>query len=154
MAVAMGSSSLRIMAVAMGPSPLAWHPLSVSLPLAHYAGFWRRFLASLIDGILVSTALYYLNLLLNLILGRVTEVGDAEEDLYRALAVWLTVSFALCIVLNWLYYAVMESSPWQATLGKRALGMAVTDLAGDRISFGRATGRLFARFNSGLLLWL
>jgi uncharacterized RDD family membrane protein YckC len=38
----------------------------------------------------------------------------------------------------------LESSAWQATLGKRVLGVVVTDLAGDRISFGRATGRYFA----------
>ena len=36
----------------------------------------------------------------------------------------------------------------------RALGMVVTDLAGNRISFGRATGRCFARFVSGILLYL
>jgi uncharacterized RDD family membrane protein YckC len=51
-----------------------------------------------------------------------------------------------------LYYSLMESSPWQATLGKRALGLQVTDLHGNRISFGRATGRYFAKIVSGLTL--
>jgi uncharacterized RDD family membrane protein YckC len=60
----------------------------------------------------------------------------------------------LCLAINWLYFAVMESSGWQATLGKRALGMVVTNLAGNRISFGRATGRLFASFISGIPLML
>jgi uncharacterized RDD family membrane protein YckC len=39
----------------------------------------------------------------------------------------------------WPYFAGLESSAWQASLGKRVLGMVVTDGAGRRISFGRAT---------------
>jgi len=57
-------------------------------------------------------------------------------------------------VLNWLYYALLESSAWQATLGKKALGLEVTDLEGRRISFGRATGRFFAKMISALILWI
>jgi uncharacterized RDD family membrane protein YckC len=53
------------------------------------------------------------------------------------------------VVLGWLYYALLESSPWQGTLGKKALNLAVTDLEGRRISFLRATGRHFAK----LLSW-
>ena len=49
----------------------------------------------------------------------------------------------------WLYYALMESSQKQATLGKMALGIKVTDQHGARISFGRATGRLLAKILSG-----
>jgi len=144
----------RATAVATGSPSLAWRQLPPLAPSPAYAGFWRRFLASLIDGILVSVACSQLNQVLNLILAQVIEVEDTEAGLWRFLAVWLAASLALCLVLNWLYYAVMESSPWQATLGKRALGMVVTDLAGNRISFGRATGRLFARFISGIPLWL
>jgi uncharacterized RDD family membrane protein YckC len=46
----------------------------------------------------------------------------------------------------------MESSARQATLGKMALKLAVTDLEGERIGFGRATGRYFAKFLSWLTL--
>ena len=56
--------------------------------------------------------------------------------------------FLIILVLEWLYYALLESSAWQATLGKKALGLEVTDLAGARVSFGRATGRYFARYIS------
>ena len=52
----------------------------------------------------------------------------------------------------WLYYALMESSERQATLGKRAVGIKVTDLEGNQISFGRATGRLAAHILSGVIL--
>jgi uncharacterized RDD family membrane protein YckC len=46
----------------------------------------------------------------------------------------------------------MESSPLQATIGKLAVGLRVTDLQGQRISFGRATGRFFAKWLSGAIL--
>jgi uncharacterized RDD family membrane protein YckC len=46
----------------------------------------------------------------------------------------------------------MESSPKQGTLGKMALGIVVTDMDSRRISFGRATGRYFAKILSGLIL--
>jgi uncharacterized RDD family membrane protein YckC len=56
------------------------------------------------------------------------------------------------IALGWLYWAFMESSSKQATLGKMALGVIVTDYKGRRVSFGRATGRQLARFISSFLL--
>lgn len=46
----------------------------------------------------------------------------------------------------------MESSAWQATLGKKILGLKVTDLAGNRISFARASGRFFGKILSGMIL--
>jgi uncharacterized RDD family membrane protein YckC len=61
---------------------------------------------------------------------------------------------ALAIVFNWLYYALLESSAWQATLGKKALGLEVTDMAGQRISFARATGRYFGKIVSAFILMI
>jgi uncharacterized RDD family membrane protein YckC len=55
-------------------------------------------------------------------------------------------------MLNWIYYAALESSAWQATLGKKVLGLRVTDLAGNRISFARASGRFFGMILSGMIL--
>jgi uncharacterized RDD family membrane protein YckC len=47
--------------------------------------------------------------------------------------VWLSVSLPTS-----LYFALSESSTHQATPGKRLLGLGVTDIAGNRIGFGRA----------------
>ncbi len=60
----------------------------------------------------------------------------------------MTVAF----FAKWLYYALMESSSHQATVGKIVLRLKVTDLQGGRITFGRATGRYFGRILSGLFL--
>lgn len=47
---------------------------------------------------------------------------------------------------------MQESGPNQATLGKKALGLKVTGLNGERISFGQATGRFFGQFLSAIIL--
>jgi uncharacterized RDD family membrane protein YckC len=59
---------------------------------------------------------------------------------------------SVSIIGSWAYYALMESSSMQATLGKKALGMIVTDLEGRRVSLGKATGRFFGKILSGLIL--
>ena len=59
---------------------------------------------------------------------------------------------ALVIVLAWLYGALMESSRYQATLGKMVLGIVVTDMNGQRVSIARATGRHFGKWVSSLIL--
>jgi uncharacterized RDD family membrane protein YckC len=99
-----------------------------------YAGFWRRFAAVFIDGIILSIVLIPLNL--------------AFRDPQQQASVYYPIS----TLVNWLYFAFMESSARQATLGKMALGIVVTDLEGNRIGFGRATGRYFAKILSGLIL--
>ena len=61
---------------------------------------------------------------------------------------------SLWLAIPWLYYALMESSKNQGTLGKMALGLRVTDLDGKRISFGRATARYFSKYLSGFTLMI
>jgi len=60
----------------------------------------------------------------------------------------LNVLPPVTIVTTWLYFAGMESSPWRATLGKKLLGLYVTDIKGQRLSLIRATGRTFAKYLS------
>ena len=104
-----------------------------------YAGFWRRVVAVLLDGLILAIVEVPITLLL---------VGaDAYAEPTR-----MRPTSGLFTAIGWLYYSLMESSPRQATIGKMALGIVVTDLDGRRISFGRATGRYFAKFLSLLIL--
>ena len=57
------------------------------------------------------------------------------------------------IVGSWLYFAKFESGVNQATPGKRIMGIKVTSTSGDRIGFGRATGRFFGKIVSGMSRW-
>lgn len=121
----------------------------------NYAGFWIRFLAYLIDSFVVFVGLMIIVIPVAVILGVMGAVGANSgsgpnlEGLEGPLtAVWYLVSFGG----QWLYEAFMTSSAKQATLGKMAVGLQVTDLDGNRISFGRATGRFFAKLLSGIIL--
>lgn len=66
-------------------------------------------------------------------------------------AVLLGMGYILGLILHWIYFAGMESSNTQGTLGKMALGIKVTDLKGSKIDFGKATGRYFGKIISALI---
>jgi len=65
------------------------------------------------------------------------------------------VYFAILgIIVNWLYFALMESSSKRGTIGKLALSLRVTDTSGNRISFGRATGRYWGKIISTIIFYI
>tara|TARA_Y100001934_G_C11909393_1_gene565953 strand:+ start:31 stop:453 length:423 start_codon:yes stop_codon:yes gene_type:complete len=108
-----------------------------------YAGFWKRVGASIIDTLL--TGLF--GFLLGAVLAFMSIGMQWSQETTMMLARVLQV---LCIIFTWLYYTILESSKLQATIGKMALGIVVTDLAGNRISFGRANGRYFSKLLSAI----
>ena len=121
-----------------------------------YAGFWLRFVALIIDGIVLGILGTILTLpfaasigITSMMRGRPPVVEPGEVVALMGTFFWIIV---IRVALNWLYYAGFESSAWQATLGKKALGLEVTDLGGARISFGRASGRFFGKIISALTL--
>ncbi len=108
----------------------------------NYAGFWKRAAAAIIDGVVTMSCLGVLFFLPMIVCVGNNEYGDTVAVLVSML---LNI---LAIILTWLYYAIMESSRAQGTLGKMALGIKVTDLQGGRIGFGKATGRYFGKIVS------
>ena len=121
--------------------------------MATPAGFWKRFAAAFIDGIVAGTAILVIAAPI-LTLMMLSVVSDVEEPDPRALsAVFEGAANLLALAIGWVYFAAMESSPLQGTLGKLALRIRVTDLGGDRIGFGQATGRYCGKFLSALLLF-
>ena len=58
--------------------------------------------------------------------------------------------FVIALTAIWLYFAGFESSRLQSTLSGRILGLRVTDLQGEPVSFNRATVRHFAMYLSAL----
>jgi uncharacterized RDD family membrane protein YckC len=127
-------------------------PFTFTMPVTPaYAGFWLRLAAALIDGILLFVALLIIFTPIAFVLGVFGALSRLPQNSIDQLT--SLYSFAANILgtfLGWLYYAGMESSSRQATLGKMAVGIKVTDLNGNRISFGRATGRHFAKWVSDL----
>lgn len=95
-----------------------------------YVSVWKRFWAFMIDLVVF--------VLLFIILAQLLDE--------------FTVSLVLVVII-WLYYALLESSPWQASLGKRVMGLKVVDKRGRRLSFGKATKRLLSRVVTNLTFY-
>ncbi len=143
----------------------ATHPVSAAAPAAvgtgysyavtmqppgHlvYAGFWLRFVAAIIDS-LILLPLAIVSVVFNFANNAATDnnvkIGIALGSMFYSLC---------CVVVQWLYFALQESSRAQATVGKRLMSIQVTDRAGNRIGFGRATGRYFGKILSALILYI
>ena len=96
-----------------------------------FGGFWVRVAASFIDTLI-------------LLLPSIAITLFVPEE-WRLL---------ITLVIYWFYYAILESSVWQATLGKRMLGLKVVGRDGEQLSFMRATGRWLAKIISTLTLMI
>lgn len=118
---------------------------------ALHAGFWRRVAAWIIDMLIIGAVHWFLVLTLGtwLIVPWAMLGGVHDVAMARFFDVGLQ---PFGIVVLWLYFALCESSALQATPGKLALGLQVTDEYGQRIGFGRATGRYFGKYISALIL--
>lgn len=114
-------------------------PSDVGSVAAKPIGFWARVAAALIDSIVTLAATIVAAMVVGFFVGVIG--GDAQ---------FFGKLIALCT--SWLYCSLMESSDMQATLGKLAVGAKVVNAEGKKISFGRATGRHFAKYLSAFLL--
>lgn len=118
------------------------HPPKITLKITiAYAGFWLRAVAFIIDLLILTFASFP-------ILWKLIERNVGPEPSYHdyfafyASGTRQAIAFQLLLqLICWLYFAAFESSRWQATPGKKILGLYVTDLNGKRISFARSTGR-------------
>lgn len=98
-----------------------------------YAGFWKRFFALWIDGIIYN----FIAVLLAIWgFGALDNITDPDELTSQIALYYLFYYLGL-----WMYFAIQESSSAQATIGKRALGIKVTDMSGQALTFAHAAGR-------------
>ena len=109
-----------------------------------YAGFLRRLVAAIIDGFILYAVTFAVSLPFGL------SVTGVPVDAMQAHAIPALISVAI----YWSYFAFMESSTKQGTLGKLALSIKVTDEDGGRITLSRATGRYFGKYVSSIILLL
>ena len=119
------------------------------VPVPGYGGFWIRFVAFVIDGIIVRliTIPFTLAFAAMGIVHNIDRWGDMDQQhLVLPFVGAALATLPIILAANWLYEALLTSSEWQATLGKKLFNLRVTDEGGNRISFARATGRHFAKF--------
>jgi uncharacterized RDD family membrane protein YckC/type II secretory pathway pseudopilin PulG len=108
-----------------------------------YAGFWQRFAALFIDGIILCIAIFGLSF----VLGVSIAVGGASF----ANILWI---YALSFAMSAAYFTLMESSESGATYGKRWLNLRVTDEQGKRLTRGRAFARWLAHALSNFTFYI
>ena len=135
-------------------APAAAAPPSVITIAANapYAGFWRRFVALFLDGLILTFITFPINLFMHIPMFGLMNADQIGFDEFVAMLTASLGAMMLGLLMAWLYYALLESSKLQGTLGKVALNIRVTDLGGRRISFARASGRFFGRVLSNLTL--
>jgi uncharacterized RDD family membrane protein YckC len=127
-----------------------------------YAGFWWRFLAIIIDGLILGVVKWIIITPILATLGfgayKAATSGQMDETaaigMVGAFAGAMAMVWIFTIIAGWLYFSLMESSKFQGTIGKLALGIIVTDMEGNKITFGRATGRYFGKIVSAIILYV
>lgn len=112
----------------------------------NYAGFWLRFAAYLIDYVVITVVTCPLGMIAG-VMGAVADQGASGGFGGRGTItnVMTVIAYVISMAGTWLYSALLERSGWQGTVGKKVLGLRVTDAEGARIGFGRASGRFFAK---------
>ena len=111
-----------------------------------YGGFWKRVIAYLIDAFIIAFPV-------TMIFGTVIPQTMMTENV-QVTSVAVSMPQVIMLVASWVYFAGLESSAWQATVGKKMLGMQVTDTSGERIDFIKATIRYFAKILSSFILMI
>jgi uncharacterized RDD family membrane protein YckC len=118
------------------------------------AGFWLRAVAFLIDTIILAIpfavcAVLYPSRLVIFPQGGAPSGAEFPkgnlQDILSQIPHLTAIGFLFVFFVGWAYYGWFESSLWQATPGKRIIGLYVTDLSGRPITFWRASARYLGR---------
>lgn len=126
----------------------------------NYAGFGKRYAAMIIDGVILTffcSPLYWeFQKRLEFYTNRMGKKRsyDLLNDFDRFDVMSLNYYIIFTFIVAWCYHAGMESSPWKATLGKKLLGLEVSDEQGNRVSFTKASGRHFGKILSGIVFYI
>lgn len=139
---ASGATQTQIGVLPPPPAP----PLTAAGTPVLYAGFWLRVVAAIIDGLILAIpfALIAFGLFASVFPTLLRMEGEPPMVIVATVFPRVIVLAIIYIVGSWLYWAGLESSDWQATLGKKALGLYVTDMEARRTTFGRTSGRFWA----------
>ena len=117
----------------------------------YYAGFWLRVLAKIIDVFFANIIGLALAIAASSVVVMNMAASAPQYEIQKASD---AVAGLTLIVVYWLYNALMESSKYQATIGKKMIGLEVVGLEDERISFSKATGRHLGRLICILALFI
>lgn len=128
-----------------------------------YAGFWLRFVAVIIDGIILGVVqwLVILPILGVMGIGMASGIQNMEPgneaqamSMVAGMMAMMGVAQIFFFALQTLYYSIMESSKLQATVGKLVIGIKVTNAEGAKLDFGKAFVRNLCKIISSVILFI
>jgi uncharacterized RDD family membrane protein YckC len=127
----------------------------------NYAGFWKRFLAVIIDGIIIGCVRWILiaPILLSMGIGVASEIQSLDSDdpstalpIIGTIMAMAGISAVISTTIWILYNSFMEASKYQGSVGKLALGIIVTDISGNKLNFSKAFVRNICKIISSMIL--
>ena len=151
------NSNQNIPPYSVVPNPAVQYPQG--MPVYTYAGFWLRFGATIIDGLILFIPLIIIFFLFLgvtsgfFVSGFVNNINNHSSD-NGSLANYQNLFSLALILISSTYNAFFESSPWQGTPGKKAVGLIVTDLSGNKVTFSRAFVRNLCKIVSQTLFYI
>ena len=114
------------------PDPFGDAPAATSGPSGPRAGFWQRFAAAFIDGLIIGVPYFIVALVIDPVVG-----------------------YAIYLLGGIAYFVYFEGGPTGQTIGKKAMGIRVIDLAtGGPIGNGRAFVRYIGRIVSAVVIYI
>jgi uncharacterized RDD family membrane protein YckC len=126
-----------------------------------YAGFWLRFLAWILDTFILSAIQWVIIVPLFAAMGIASSFSFSDFShldktdaavLFSALMATFGIVWFINVIVKLLYHSFLESSKYQGSFGKLALGLQVTDLNGQKLDFGKAFIRNLCKFVSNVTL--
>jgi uncharacterized RDD family membrane protein YckC len=128
--------------------------MAKSLPEVRYAGFWIRVLAGILD-MMIIIAIYGILLAIGLGIVIIFQGLDFKHPVDENVMIGLIIVGVITTnLVYYLYFAILESSSWQATIGMRICRLKITNFAFQRIGFWRAFGRELFTIISGFILYI
>jgi len=130
---------------------------------ANYASFGRRLVAIIIDSLLLGTIQWIAIMPLLAIFGigvasNIESMESMDEAQSMAMAgsiMAMGATFQIVFfIIQTLYFALLESSSKQATIGKMVMGIIVTDINGNKLDFAKALVRNLCRIISSAILFI
>lgn len=115
--------------------------------LNFYAGFWIRFVAVVIDGLIIHAGMTLIGILFGISGGEAWQISQGT-----VIGTGEPIFNGLTYILPFLYYIILPTTVWRGTIGKKVLGIEIVDQEGKTISIGRSIGRYFASMLSALIL--
>lgn len=124
----------------------------------NYAGFWLRFVAVIIDGLLLGAVQFIaiMPILGIMGIGLPTDIQNLDSsdgiNMVSQMMAMAGVAQVVFLVIQTLYFSLMESSKYQASIGKIVLGLKVTDVNGSPLDFTKALVRNLCKIISSMIL--